>query len=91
MYVRDLASGTTTVANVTVDGKIPTPAATDLFGNGDTHCFSPDGRKLAFTEAATNLTGDGVPDPAPDATGTLIPYSATNLSSATSTPARPAW
>lgn len=80
IYVRDLASGTTTVANVTRDGKIPAPPPSPVYyAGGGQLVFSPDGRTLAFSESATNLTSDGVPDPRADATGALVPYSVTNL------------
>jgi hypothetical protein len=50
LYVRDLATGTTTLLDATPDGKGSNGSATGAFA------FSPDSSSLAFTDSSTNLT-----------------------------------
>ncbi len=58
VFVRDLVAGTTTVVSVTSSGVIANDASgVDGWGNIDTPAISSNGRYVAFTSWASNLTG----------------------------------
>ena len=67
IYLHDLASGTTTAVSVTHEGTLSQGNA-NMYGPGSELVFSPDGKRLAFTSTATDLTAnppDNTPAPGP--------------------------
>ena len=65
IYLHDLASGTTTAVSVTHEGTLSQGNAI-MYGPGSELVFSPDGKRLAFTSTATDLTANP-PDNTPAA------------------------
>jgi Tol biopolymer transport system component len=53
LFLRNLATGTTTLLSVTTSGQLPVQGVS--FGA----VFSPDGKSVAFTSAVTDLTANG--------------------------------
>ncbi len=71
LFLRDLATGTTTLLSATATGQLPSASSTGAV-------FSPDGRYVAFTSNATYLTGN--PPDSSAATGAPFgPLGAANL------------
>jgi Tol biopolymer transport system component len=62
VYLRDLQQGTTSVVSIGYTGAAPNGASgVDGRGNPDTPSLSADGRYVAFTSEATNLTATASP------------------------------
>lgn len=69
LYVRDLAAGKTTLVTITPDGEQSKGGDGQGSGMPPAFAFSPDGKSLAFTSAAKDLTGD----PAAPAATPVVP------------------
>jgi Tol biopolymer transport system component len=82
VYVRNLATGTTTAVSVTPGGTLSQGTETTT-GNGSSLTFSPDGSMLAFTTTAADLTAAGAV--ATSATGAVTSLYVSNLASGTLT------
>ena len=89
IYLHDLASGTTTAVSVTHEGTLSQGNAI-MYGPGSELVFSPDGKRLAFTSTATDLTANP-PDNTPAAGPGAGPRPSRTSMCATWRPARRRW